>query len=292
VTGVPGTVRARRRAALAARISASVIEVPHREGEQVPAGALLVRLDDAALKAGVAAAEASLRAAEAEERRTDSLLAKGAATPREKDEAAARTAAARAGWEGARDNLAYAVLRAPFAGRIGTRPVNVGDVVSPGATLVEVEGEGGFELVATMEADLATSLRPGSAAKAAVDGVAQPVSAVVRSISPAGDPTTHRFEVRADLQGARDLRSGLFGRLLLPARAEAPRLLVPRAAVMARGGLSGVYVVSEGRARLRWIAVGAASGEEVEVRAGLEAGERVALEPSSLEDGALVTEER
>ena len=72
------------------------------------------------------------------------MLAKDAATPRERDEAAARAAAARAVFEGARDNLAYAVLRAPFAGRVGSRPVDVGEVVSPGTALIEIEGEGGF----------------------------------------------------------------------------------------------------------------------------------------------------
>jgi len=288
----PGTVRARRRAALASRIAASVVEVPRREGERVEAGAILVRLDDAALRSAVAAAESSLNAAEAERRRTDALLAKGAATPRERDDAAARAAGARAAWEGAKDSLAYAVLRAPFAGRIGTKPVNVGDVVSPGNTLVEIEGEGGFELQATMDADLATSLRVGFEAKAMVDGQVTPIPAVVRSISPAGDPTTHRFDVRADLRSTTGLRSGLFARLLLPADAAPARLTIPTGAVLERGGLSGVFVVAEGKARLRWIAPGAVSGGQIEVRAGLEAGERVALEPTGLSDGTPVTEER
>jgi RND family efflux transporter MFP subunit len=289
---VPGTVRARNRAALAARVSASVVEVPHREGERVEAGAVLVRLDDAALRSAVAAAESSLKAADAERRRAESLLEKGAATPREREDAAARAAAAQAAFEGAKDHLAYAVLRAPFAGRIGTKPVNVGDIVAPGATLVEIEGEGGFELLATLEGDLAATLRPGFAAKAAVDGQPTPLPAVVRSISPGGDPTTHRFDVRADLGSAAGLRSGLFARLVLPSAAAPARLTIPSRAVMERGGLSGVFVVAEGKARLRWIAVGDLSGDQTEVRAGLEAGERVASDPAGLSDGTPVTEER
>jgi RND family efflux transporter MFP subunit len=289
---VPGTVRARNRAALSSRISASVVEVPHREGERVAAGAVVVRLDATALRSAVAAAEAGMKAAEAERRRVESLLEKGAATPRESDDATARAAAAQAAWEGAKDGLAYAVLRAPFAGRIGRMPVDVGDVVSPGATLVEIEGEGGFELQATTEGSIAASLRPGFEAKATVDGLPSPLGAVVRSVSPAGDPTTHRFDVRADLRLAAGLRSGLFARLLLPSATAEPRLVVPAGAVMERGGLSGVFVVAEGQARLRWIARGEVTGEKVEVRAGLEAGERVALDPAGLTDGMPVAEER
>jgi RND family efflux transporter MFP subunit len=287
---VPGTVRAHQRASLSSRISASVLEVPRREGERVAAGAVLVRLDDAALRAAVAAAEASLKAADADLARTESLLKKDAATPRERDEATARAAAARAVFEGARDNLAYGVLRAPFAGRIGSKPVDVGEVVSPGTALIEIEGEGGFEIEATLEHDLAASLRPGLELRALVDGQSGSLTAQVQSVSRAGDPTTHRFQVRADLPAAPGLRSGLFARLVAPSPVSSPRLTVPASAVFRRGGLSGVFVVAEGKARLRWIAAGASAEGRTEVRAGLEAGERVALEPDRLADGARVAE--
>ena len=61
--------------------------------------------------------------------------------------------------------------------------------------------------------------------------------------------------------------------------------------MFARGGLQGVYVVAEGKARLRWVAVGATTAGRTEIRAGVEAGERVALEPSGLGDGVRVSEE-
>jgi RND family efflux transporter MFP subunit len=287
---VPGVVRARQRAALAARIPASVVELPYREGDRVAAGAVLARLDDAALRSAVAAAEAAAAAAQADLGRIESLLGKGAATPRETDDARSRAAAARAAWDGARDNLAYAVLRAPFAGRVGARPVSVGDVVSPGATLIELEGETGHEIVAAVEASLAGAIRPGAEVPAVVDGLAVALKAKVTAVSPAGDPATHRFELRADLPPAEGLRSGLFARLALGVSSETPRLVVPRSSLIERGGLTGVFVVSEGRARLRWVAVGGSEGDRTEVRAGIEAGERVALDPSGLSDGVAVAE--
>ena len=57
-----------------------------------------------------------------------------------------------------------------------------------------------------------------------------------------------------------------------------------------RGGLTGVFVVTDGTARLRWVAVGSAAGASTEIRAGVEAGERVALDPAGLVDGEPVTE--
>ncbi len=288
----PGTVRARKRATLAARIATSVVALPYREGDRVAAGAVAVRLDETALRAAVAAAEAALFSADADLRRTESLESRGAATPREKEDAVARAAAARAALEGARDGLAYAALRAPFSGRVARKPVSVGDVVSSGEPLLEIEGDDGYEIVAGVEGQLTPALAPGSAATVHVDGLPGPLEARITALSPAADPTTHRFEVRADLPRTAGLRSGLFARLALQSPVESPRLTVPSRTIFRRGGLTGVFVVVGDEARLRWIAIGATAAERTEVRAGLEAGERVAVDPAELKDGDAVTEAR
>jgi RND family efflux transporter MFP subunit len=240
----------------------------------------------------VAAAEAGLEAAEADLERTKALLEKGAATPRELEQMTAAASGARAQLTGAKDNLSYAALRAPFAGRVAARRVNLGDVVNPGMPLIEIEGEGGLALRATVESSVAATLRPGAKLEALVDGQPASLGATVTAIAPSGDPTTHRFELKADLPPASGLRAGLFARLLVPGVAAEPRITVPVAAVFERGGLTGVFLVHEGRARLRWVAAGARDGHTIEIRAGVEPGERVVLDPAGLADGAAVTEQR
>ena len=289
---VPAAVQARKRAALSARLPASVTELPYQEGQWVKAGAVVVRLDDAALQAAVAAAEASLGAVRSDLERTKSLLEKGAATPRELEQMAAAASGAQAQLTGAKDRLSYAALRAPFAGRVASRRVNLGDVVNPGLPLIEIEGEGGLEIRATVESGIAATLRPGSKLRAMVDGQPAPLVATVVAVAPSGDATTHRFELKADLPGTPGLRAGLFARLLVPGQAADPRLTVPASALFERGGLTGLFVVSDGKARLRWVAVGAREGDSVEVRAGVEPGERVVLSPEGLVDGSPVRETR
>ncbi len=291
-TSVPANVQSRARAALAARIPASVTQLPYQLGQEVPAGAVVVRLDDAALRGGLAAAEAALAAAESDFARTQRLVERQAATARELEEATSRLAGAKAQVSAARDQISYAVLRAPFAGRVSARRVSLGDVVAPGMPLIEIDGRGGLEAVATVEGGVAATLRPGARVRALVDGQRAPVDATVTAIAPAGDAATHRFEVKASLPDAEGLRAGLFARLLVPGAAREPQLRVPGSAVFERGGLTGVFAVHDGRARLRWIAAGDRRGEDVEVRAGLEAGERVVLDPAGLVDGAPVRETR
>ena len=289
-TAVAATVQARQRAALAARIPASVIELPWREGEGVAAGAVVARLDDAALRSSLIAAESAAKAADVDLARVEALLKKGAATPKEADESRARAAATGAAVAAARDNLAYAVLRSPFEGILASRPTNVGDVVQPGTTIVEIEGKGGLEARATVESDIVSRLRAGLPLVALVDGQPQPLTATVRAVSASGDPATHRFEVRADLPPTPGLRSGVFARLLVPSPGGGTRLVVPVSAVFPRGGLHGVFVVTQSKAHLRWVAVGAAEGDLMELRAGVEAGERVVVDPAGLVDGQPVTE--
>jgi RND family efflux transporter MFP subunit len=292
---VPATVLARERAVLAARVPGSVIALPYREGEAVRQGDVVARVEDRALRSGVKAGEAGKAAAEADLARVETLLARGAATPHEADQARARAAAARAAAATARDALRYAELRAPFAGRVSARPARVGDVVMPGAPILELEGAGGLEVVASVAAADVLRVRAGMRLEVDVDGQSAPLTAVVSAVAEAGDPATHRVEVRADLPAAEGLRSGLFARLRLPGRAaaaaaDAARLVVPASALVRRGGLTGVYVVRESRARLRWITAGESRGGAVEVRAGLERGERVVREPGGLTDGAPVRE--
>ena len=281
----PAVVQARRRAALASRLAASVTALPYREGERVEQDAVVARMDDAPLRAALAAAEAGLASAQSDLDRARALVAKGAATPREVEQMETAASAARAQLSAARDHLAQATLRAPFAGRIAARPVNVGDVVSPGTPLLEIEGEGGLELRATVEPEVAATLRPGARLQALVDGGTDPVAVTVTAVAPGGDPVTHRFEVKADLPAVPGLRSGVFARLLVPGRAGEPALHVPASALFERGGLSGVFVVGEGRARLRWVAPGAREGTRVEVRAGVTEGEQVVTNPRDLVDG-------
>jgi multidrug efflux system membrane fusion protein len=101
---------------------------------------------------------------------------------------------------------------------------------------------------------------------------------------PTVDAATHTVQLRialpTELQG---VAPGMFARVWLPdtGAAQAPdRLYVPRAAVVKRAEVNGVYVVdAQGAALLRYVRLGRSVGDEVEVLSGVAAGERVALDP-------------
>jgi HlyD family secretion protein len=154
-----GYVTARRMATVSAQITGTLTEVLIDEGFKVKKGQVLARLDDTGLKAGLAAAEAQIRTAEAnqgqlraqlaqaqaDERRQAELNASGMTTRQSREQAATavktvsaqleasqrQVEAAQAQARQARVNYDYAVVRAPFDGVVTARAAQVGEIISP-----------------------------------------------------------------------------------------------------------------------------------------------------------------
>ena len=245
-TWIPASAAAVERATLSTRVAASVKAVPVREGERVARGQVVVSLADADLRGAARASETALAAAAAQEKRTRSLLAEGAAAQADLEMASARRAQAEAAVAAARADLEYAQIRAPFAGTIQARRVEPGDLVGPGQPLLVLEGDA-LELTASVSEAESAGLALGATVPFTADGVTG--TATVTALTPGGDPLSHRRGLRARIDritGA--LRSGAFARIQAPAaQASSARAWVPRSALVERGDLTGVFIASGGR---------------------------------------------
>jgi multidrug efflux pump subunit AcrA (membrane-fusion protein) len=122
--------------------------------------------------------------------------------------------------------------------------------------------------------DLYRGLRLGQGVKVEIDGQARAIAAKVARLSPAADPMTHSYSVKLDV-AAPGLTSGAFARVLFPT-GKRSLLALPRAAVLNRAGITGVFVVdAQGTAQYRMLRLGQESDAMVEVLSGLAPGERV-----------------
>jgi RND family efflux transporter MFP subunit len=274
-------------ATLSTRRMASVTAVRVTEGRRVAAGAPLVRLDAADLDAkarqavaGVSAAEAVHREALSQATRIRALYADSAAPRAQLDAVEAGLARAEAGLDAARAGnselaavRAYGVLRAPFAGVVTHRFVDVGDFAAPGAPLVTVQDASRLRIVATVPASMAARVKTGTRLTARVEGTE--VSAVVEGVVPSA---ATMYTINAIVQN-RDgkLPSGAAAVLMVPSTTTARTFLVPLEAIVREGDLTGVRVVRDGRAELRWVRLGDTRAGRVVVLSGLSALERVAL---------------
>lgn len=278
---VNAVIEAVQRATVSAQTSGRVVEVNFDTDDYVAKGDVLIRFRDAEQRAALKAAQARYAEAEAEFNRTKDIYEKKLVAKSAFDRAEAAFKAARAGLEQAQEQLEHTVVRAPYAGIVVKRHIEVGEVASPGQALMTGLSLERLRAVADVPQAHIDTLRSLSRARVLVPDGAPGAEGVKLTISPYADPISHTFKVRVDLPpGQHGVYPGMFAKVAFAVGEEA-RLVVPAAAVVHRSEVTAVYVVGEGnRVSLRHVRAGRTLPDgNVEVLAGLAAGERVALDP-------------
>jgi RND family efflux transporter MFP subunit len=286
-----GTVEAVHRATVSAQTSGRVAEILYDVDDFVEAGAVIMHFTNleqrAALESAQAAAqetEARFVEAESEHRRVSAMYENGTVakarydqTRANYDAARARLESARAGVAAAEEQLEYTVVRAPYAGIVSERHVEVGELVRPGQPLMSGLSLETLRVAVDVPQSLIDPIRRIGKANVYVDDHAIAAESLI--FFPIADPAANTFRVRVNLpDGSATLYPGMFVKVGFVI-GETERLLVPVGAVVHRSELTAVYVVDAEDVSLRQIRAGRRYGERVEVLAGLSAGESVATDP-------------
>ncbi len=282
---VVGTVRAKLRASIEAKVSGRIEQMPVNAGQTVKAGELLAQLDAQEIKARREQAAAAEIQAERELQRFTPLLNQKTITQQEFDGVQARQRIAKAALSEADTMLGYTKVTAPFDGVITRKLADVGDLASPGRALLDLEDPKVLRAEADVSEGFLGKIQSGDKMTILVPASTNRVEGVVSEISPAVDSASRTFRIKLDLPPSSGLRAGQFGRVLVPA-GETSALRVPASAIVLRGQMELAFVVNEGRAQLRIVKTGKRLGDEVEVVSGLIAGEPIVVEgATSLRDG-------
>ena len=287
VFGAAGVAAPIQQATLSTKLMGTVTDVLVREGDHVASGQPLVHIDARDLTAKSAQVSASLADAEAMHRdaltqanRIRSLYADSVATRAQLDAAEtglARAEAAVAAAHAAASELgavaSYSVIRAPFAGIVAKRFVDPGAFAAPGAPLLTIQDVSMLRLTANTTPDLARGLRRGQSLAATIEG--QPVLATIEGAVPAMSGNLYTINaVVANSRGT--LLAGSTATLTLPLGTRTT-LVVPTAAIVREGDLTGVTVRTAAGDARRWVRLGITAGNMVEISAGLRPGDRIVL---------------
>lgn len=307
-----GTLRASETSQLAAQMMGNLVEVRVHDGDRIQRGQVLAVIDDAQPRAAldrataaelgsqqeIAASDSDFALAEATFKRYQTLYDRKSVSPQEFDEIRARyqatqsrretaraaQAQAKAALQQARTALGYTRILAPFNGIVTEKKTDVGTFVSPGMLIFTVEDPRRYRLEAAVNETDLRYVRKGQQVPVLIDALdGRELKGKVAEIVPTADPTSRSFMVKIELPSGPALRSGLFGRAQFVC-GERHALLVPRAAVVERGQLQGVYVLDQNKvAGLRYITMGKPSLNNVEVLAGLQPGETLVADPGGRE---------
>ena len=274
-----GNARANESVDVSAKSSNIVAAVRFRDGERVKRGQVLVQLDDAQVRADVAAAEAAVTESESQFNRSRELLSTQALSKSSFDQLEATMKANRARLQSAQARLEDTVIRAPFSGRVGLRRVSVGTLISPGAVITTLDDTSVIKLDFSVPENFVASLREGLSVRATAPAFpGRNFAGKVSSIDSRVDLATRSVTVRALLaneDGA--LKPGMFLNVSL-ANDEREALVIPEEALTPEAERQFVFVVADGKAERREVRIGGRRPGSVEIVAGLSAGEQVVIE--------------
>lgn len=282
---VVGTVRAKLRSVIEAKITGKIESLLVVPGQTVKAGQSLATIDAREIQARLDQATAVRQQAEGDLKRFTSLLEQKILAQSEYDTAQAKFRVADAAVREGETLLGYAKVVAPFDGIITRKHADVGDLATPGRSLLEMEDPRALRLEADVPEAAVGRLTLGDKLPVRVSGLSSNLEGVVSEISPAADPGSRTFLVKCDLPPVADMRTGQFGRVAIPV-GENSALRAPASAVIQRGQMELVFIVADSRAQLRIVKTGKRVGNEVELVSGVEAGEKIVVEGAgSLVDG-------
>lgn len=266
-------------ATISAQTAGRINKIHFDVDDYVAKGTLLIEFRAREQQAAFNAAKGNLKQAEAEHKRIKDIYAQKLVAKAVLDRAEAQHKSAKARFEQAQEALEHTMVRAPYSGIVVKRHIEVGENARVGQKLMTGLSLELLRARVAIPQDMIHAVRQQKKAGLILPNGTRVMAESMR-ISASADPDSHTFDARVYLpKGDHGVYPGMYAKLAF-VLGEAPKLMAPRVAVVHRSEVSGVYVVdAAGKVSFRQVRVGRRIDNDVEILAGLMAGEQIALDP-------------
>jgi membrane fusion protein, multidrug efflux system len=283
-----GTLVAVQGVTVGAELGGKITAVLFDSGDRVQAGDLLIRLDTSTEQAQLRSADAATELARINLERTRQLLAKQTVSKSEFDTAEARFKQAVADADNIRAVIGKKQLRAPFAGRLGLRLVNLGQILKEGDPIVTLQTLDPIYVDFSLPQQQFPVIATGTGVRVSTDAApGESFEGKINAVNPEIDSLTRNVRVQATISNVGEkLRPGMFADVEIVLPNEQEVLAIPATAVLYAPYGDTVFVVEEEKnspagkqqnvLRQQIVRLGETRGDFVSVLSGLEAGDRVA----------------
>jgi len=283
---VIGTVAAVHGVTVSADLPGIVEKISFDSGKHVQAGETLVSLDTRQERAQLAAAQSQLQLSKLNFDRTKQLLARGVIAQAEYDQLSAETQQAEARVGEIKATIERKQIRAPFAGTLGIRQINLGQYLEGGSAVVPLQSMDPVYVNFDVPQDAAAALRVGDEVRVTADSIATALPpGKVTAINSVVDEATRTVQIQSEFRNPRGrLRPGMFVEVEARLGTSAPIVALPATAVSYAPYGNSVYVVTDMKGKdgksyrgveQRFIKLGSGRGDQVAVVQGLKAGEEI-----------------
>jgi membrane fusion protein (multidrug efflux system) len=282
-----GSLEAVQGVMVTAELSGKIQQIVFEPGAHVEAGALLVQQDISSEKAQLRADEATLALKKANHDRAKELLADNVVTQAAYDQALAEYKQALAAIDNIRSVIDKKTIRAPFAGRLGIRLVNLGQNLEGGQPIVSLQAMDPIFVNFLLPQNQIAQIQPGLTVRIATDALpGQEIQGRITAINPLVEEATRNIRIQATVDNHQEqLRPGMFVDVdvILPEREDVR--MIPTTAVLYAPYSDSVFIVEKQAGgdgqpdslalRQQFVRLGAQRGDYVAVLSGLEEGDQI-----------------
>ncbi len=287
VVRATGSVQAVQGVTVSAEIGGRVAEISFESGAQINAGDVLLQMDTATEDAQLASALATAALAKTERARIRKLIKRNVSSADELDQAEAQVKETAAQVGVIRAAIAKKTVRAPFAGHLGLRQVNLGEILKEGTAIVSLQNLDpvyvDFSLPQSELARLTTNMKVRVTSDVAPGEIFE---GKVIAINPEVDPVTRNVRARALIPNPGErLRTGMFANVEVVLPQTRHVLSIPATCVLYAPFGNSVFVIDEQQdeqsgegpkvLRQQLVQLGEARGDFIEITKGLKPGETV-----------------
>lgn len=272
---------------VSAELGGKVVEIPFEPGGFVQAGDLLLRQDTSSEEAQLRSAEAKASLARTNFERAKKLLPRNAMSQSEYDGFNAQDKEARAEVDRIRTTISKKTIRAPFAGRLGVRLANLGQILNEGEPIVSLQALDPIYVDFLLPQQELGRIETGLTVRVTTDALAgETIEGKITTINPQVDAATRNIKVQATVANPKErLRPGMFVNVAAVLPERKPILAIPATAVLYAPYSDSVFVVEEKEnpkngepariVRQQFVRLGESRGDFVAVESGLKPGETV-----------------
>ena len=287
-----GSLRSDESITVRPEVAGRISEILFKEGERVPRGATLVRLDPSVNQAEVQQGRANLKLAKSKYDRAVDLAKSNFISGQARDEAENNLRVAEAGLQLAEAKLAKMEIKAPFSGIIGLRVVSIGDYAKEGSDIVNLESIDPLKVDFRVPEIYLKQIQVGQTLNVALDAMpGKTFDGKVFAVNPLVDAAGRAIVIRAVVRNPdTSLRPGMFARVRLFTRDLQDALVIPEQAIVPQGDEQFVFKVIDDRAVRVKVQVGQRRDGKVEIIKGVDATDMIVTAGHlKIRDGVPVT---
>ncbi len=282
-----GSLKAVQGVTVTAELTGKVGRIAFKSGAFVEAGDLLVQQDIASAKAQLRAAEATLALSRANHDRAKELRSEQVVTQAAYDQALASLRQSQAEIDRVQAIIDKKTIRAPFAGRLGIRRIDLGQIIKEGDPIVSLQSLDPIFVDFLLPQNQLAQLAPGLGVRVTADVLAQAtVTGQITAVNPQVEADTRNIRIQATLRNEEEkLLPGMFVNVEVLLPEKTPVLAIPATAVLYAPYSDSVFIVEAGQTgtskspdmhlRQQFVRLGPTQGDFVSVREGLTVDQKV-----------------